>query len=181
MGKTILAIGGHIGDMELTAGGVMATNALNGGKNITLALTAGERGNPKHLTVEEYRKQKIEEATRFMKMMNGEAIVLEYRDGELPNDEKVRREVAEIIAKHKPDIIITHWHSRMHKDHNATHYIVQDAQFIASVVAQKKEDIMHPFTLLKTGKMIMISIHIFMWISQKVLTFGVKHYTNTGL
>lgn len=28
MGKTILAIGGHIGDMELTAGGVMATNAL---------------------------------------------------------------------------------------------------------------------------------------------------------
>ena len=50
MGKTILAIGGHIGDMELTAGGVMATNALNGGKNITLALTAGERGNPKHLT-----------------------------------------------------------------------------------------------------------------------------------
>ncbi|MFR7880484.1 MAG: hypothetical protein ACLU5J_02655 [Christensenellales bacterium] len=41
MGKTILAIGGHIGDMELTAGGLMATNALNGGKNITLALTAG--------------------------------------------------------------------------------------------------------------------------------------------
>lgn len=138
MGKTILAIGGHIGDMELTAGGVMATNALNGGKNITLALTAGERGNPKHLTVEEYRKQKIEEATRFMNMMNGEAIVLEYRDGELPNDEKVRREVAEIIAKHKPDIIITHWHSRMHKDHNATHYIVQDAQFIASVVGTKE-------------------------------------------
>lgn len=36
MGKTILAIGGHIGDMELTAGGVMATNALNGGKILLL-------------------------------------------------------------------------------------------------------------------------------------------------
>ena len=134
MGKTILAIGGHIGDMELTAGGLMATNYLDGGKNITLALTAGERGNPPHLTQKEYRVQKIAEAKAFMDMMNGEALVLKYADGELPNNEEVRREVAEIIVKYKPDVIVTHWHSKMHKDHNATHYIVQDAQFIAGVV-----------------------------------------------
>lgn len=137
MPKKILAIGGHIGDMELTAGGLMASNAIEGGTNITLALTAGERGNPKHLTVEEYRIQKINEAKAFMDMMNGTSIVLEYQDGELPNNEEVRREVAEIIVKHKPDLIVTHWHSKMHKDHNATHYIVQDAQFIASVVGTK--------------------------------------------
>lgn len=134
MAKTILAIGGHIGDMELTAGGLMATNALRGGKNITLALTAGERGNPAHLTPAEYRIQKVNEAKTFMDMMNGKSLVLKYQDGELPNNEEVRREVAEIIVKYKPDIIVTHWHSTMHKDHNATHYIVQDAQFIASVV-----------------------------------------------
>lgn len=134
MGKTILAIGGHIGDMELTAGGLMASNYLDGGKNITLALTAGERGNPPHLTVAEYRVQKINEAKAFMDMMNGEALVLKYADGELPNNEEVRREVAEIIVKYKPDVIVTHWHSKMHKDHNATHFIVQDAQFIAGVV-----------------------------------------------
>lgn len=134
MGKTILAIGGHIGDMELTAGGLMATNALDGGKNITLALTAGERGNPAHLSIAEYRKQKINEAKRFMEMMNGEAIVFKYADGELPNTEEVRREVAEIIVQYKPDIIVTHWHSKMHKDHHATHLIVQDAQFLAGVV-----------------------------------------------
>lgn len=138
MAKTILAIGGHIGDMELTAGGLMASNALSGGKNITLALTAGERGNPPHLTVSEYRKQKINEAEAFMKMMNGEAIVLEYQDGELPNNDEVRAKVAEIIVKHKPDIIVTHWHSKMHKDHNATHYIVQDAQFLAGVVGNSE-------------------------------------------
>ena len=134
MGKTILAIGGHIGDMELTAGGLMASNFLDGGKNITLALTAGERGNPPHLTQAEYRVQKIAEAKAFMDMVNGEALVLKYADGELPNNEEVRREVAEIIVKYKPDVIVTHWHSKMHKDHNATHYIVQDAQFIAGVV-----------------------------------------------
>lgn len=48
--RVIMAIGGHIGDMELTAGGTLATMALEGHKIITVALTAGERGNPPHLT-----------------------------------------------------------------------------------------------------------------------------------
>ncbi len=39
-----MAIGGHIGDMELTAGGVLATASLKGDKIITVALTGGERG-----------------------------------------------------------------------------------------------------------------------------------------
>ena len=134
MAKTILAIGGHIGDAELTAGGVMAANAVDGGKNYTLALTAGERGNPPHLSVQEYRKQKIAEACAFAKMVNGESFVLEYADGELPNNEEVRYQVANIIRKVKPDVILTHWHSSMHKDHNNTHLIVPDAQFLASVV-----------------------------------------------
>ena len=134
MAKTILAIGGHIGDAELTAGGVLATNAVQGGKNYTLALTAGERGNPPHLTVEEYRVQKIKEATEFAEMMNGKAYVLRYCDGELPNNEEVRYEVANIIREVRPDVIITHWKSTMHKDHNNTHLIVPDAQFLASVV-----------------------------------------------
>ena len=134
MAKIIMAIGGHIGDAELTAGGVMAANAVDGGKNYTLALTAGERGNPPHLSVQEYRKQKIAEASAFAKMVNGESFVLEYADGELPNNEEVRYQVANIIRKVKPDVILTHWHSSMHKDHNNTHLIVPDAQFLASVV-----------------------------------------------
>ena len=138
MAKTILAIGGHIGDAELTAGGVMAANAVDGGKNYTLALTAGERGNPPHLSVAEYRKQKISEAKAFAEMVNGEAFVLEYADGELPNNEEVRYQVASIIRKVKPDVILTHWHSKMHKDHNNTHLIVPDAQFLASVVESEK-------------------------------------------
>ncbi|MBQ8292911.1 MAG: PIG-L family deacetylase [Bacilli bacterium] len=138
MAKTILAIGGHIGDAELTAGGVMAANAVEGGKNYTLALTAGERGNPPHLTVAEYREQKISEAKAFAEMVNGEAFVLKYQDGELPNNEEVRYQVASIIRKVKPDVIITHWHSTMHKDHNNTHQIVPDAQFLASVVESER-------------------------------------------
>ncbi len=134
MAKTILAIGGHIGDAELTAGGVLASNAVDGGKSFTLALTAGERGNPPHISVEDYKRQKISEAEAFAGLMNGKAYVLPYADGELPDDDNVRCETANVIREVRPDVIITHWKSTMHKDHDRTHRIVRDAQFLASVV-----------------------------------------------
>lgn len=53
MPKTIMAIGAHIGDMELSAGGVLASMSLEGHKIITVALTSGEKGHPKHQSLEE--------------------------------------------------------------------------------------------------------------------------------
>ncbi|MBO4423340.1 MAG: PIG-L family deacetylase, partial [Clostridia bacterium] len=136
--RRLLAIGAHIGDAELTAGGVLASNAVKGGQSFTLALTAGERGNPPGVTVDDYREQKISEAKAFAELVNGEAYVLGYPDGELPDNEEVRYEVANIIREVRPDAIVTHWHSTMHKDHDRTHRIVCDAQFLASVVENEK-------------------------------------------
>ena len=48
--KVIMAIGGHIGDAELTCGGVLATASLRGEKIVTVAMTGGERGNPPHMS-----------------------------------------------------------------------------------------------------------------------------------
>lgn len=140
---TIMAIGGHVGDMELTAGGVLAKHSIMGDKIITVALTAGEKGNPPHMTPEEYRVQKVEEANQFASMLNGEAIVLPYKDGELPDTDKVRYEVCDLIRKHKPNILITHWKNSMHKDHALTHRIVVDAQFYAGVAGFQREDSPH--------------------------------------
>lgn len=128
-----MAIGAHIGDVELTSGCVLATQALKGDKIITVALTAGERGNPPHLTVEAYREQKVKEAKVFAEMLNGEAIVFDYKDGELPNNKDVRLQVAELIRKYKPNMIFTHWVNSMHVDHKTTSQIVQDASFYAGI------------------------------------------------
>lgn len=133
MSNVYLAIGAHVGDAELTSGCVLATEALKGNKIITLALTAGERGNPPHLSVSEYRKQKIAEAKKFAKKLGGEALVLDYEDGLLPDNEEVRLKVAEVIRKYKPKMIFTHWKNSMHKDHELTYKIVKDAQFYAGV------------------------------------------------
>lgn len=60
-----MSIGGHVGDAELTEGCVLASESLKENKIITIALTGGERGNPKHQTVEEYRVQKVKEVKMF--------------------------------------------------------------------------------------------------------------------
>jgi LmbE family N-acetylglucosaminyl deacetylase len=137
---TILAIGGHVGDMELTAGGVLATHALRGDRIVTLALTAGEKGAPKGRELREYRAQKVKEAETFAQMLGGRAIVLDYPDGQLPDNDEVRFQVCDIIREVKPDVIITHFKNSMHKDHMTTHKIVIDARFYACIEYFRREN-----------------------------------------
>lgn len=135
---TILAIGGHVGDMELTAGGVLATHSLKGDKIVTLALTAGERGAPIGRTAADYRIQKVQEAESFAGTLGGKAIVLDYPDGELPDNQYVRMQVCDIIREVKPNVLITHFKNSMHKDHSTTHRIVKDAWFFAGLPAVER-------------------------------------------
>lgn len=137
--QTILAIGGHVGDMELTAGGVLAGHALKGDRIVTLALTAGERGVPAGREVGEYREQKVREAQEFAQLLGGEAIVFDTPDGELQNNEENRLQVCDVIRRVKPNVIITHYKSSMHKDHNTTHLIVTDARYYAALPPLKRE------------------------------------------
>ena len=62
---TVLAIGAHVGDAELTAGALLATCAVHGGKAVTLALTAGEKGAPIGADIAAYRADKIAQAEAF--------------------------------------------------------------------------------------------------------------------
>lgn len=137
--KVIMAIGGHVGDMELTAGGVLATMALKGYKIVTVALTGGERGCPPHLTVPEYRKQKLEEARIFAEMLGGESVVWDYPDCELPVNDETRFKLCDEIRKYKADILLTHWKGSIHKDHISTHKLVFDAQLLAGLDSVERE------------------------------------------
>ncbi len=137
--KTFMAIGGHVGDMELTVGGVLSTLSLSGHRIVTVALTAGEKGNPPHLTTDEYRKQKIDEAAAFATMLGGISEVLPYDDGLLPVDDTVKFQVADLIRKYKPVRIFTHWQNSFHKDHKACNQIVKDAQFYAALPGFQRE------------------------------------------
>ena len=136
---TVLAIGAHVGDAELTAGALLATCAVHGGKAVTLALTAGEKGAPIGADIAAYRADKIAQAEAFARDLGGEAYVLQYEDGLVPDDDEIRFAVCDIIRKVKPDIIVTHHAQSMHKDHAACHRIVVDAWFYAAIEGFRRE------------------------------------------
>jgi LmbE family N-acetylglucosaminyl deacetylase len=134
--RTILAIGAHAGDMELTAGAVLIRQHELGDSIVFLHLTLGEGGNPK-LPPAQYGDQKRREARAAAAMLDARVIFGPYRDGELPNDEEARRYVAEIIREVKPTLVITHWKNSIHRDHSTTHAIVEDAVLLASLEGVK--------------------------------------------
>ena len=132
--RTLLAIGAHAGDVELTSGAVLAQHARMGDRAVILHLTLGEGGHP-GLPADEYADQKRREADEAARHLGAEAIFGPYRDGELPDDEEVRRFVARIIREVKPTHIITHAPESIHKDHARTHAIVSDAVLLAALPA----------------------------------------------
>lgn len=140
---TILAVGGHVGDMELTAGGMLASHSLRGDHIVTLALTAGERGVPAGQDMSDYREQKVREAESFARMLGGQSIVLDIPDGQLPDSDDMRWRVCDVIRRVKPHVIITHAARSMHKDHEAAHRIVNDARYYAALPTFQRSDPAH--------------------------------------
>ena len=130
--RTILAIGAHAGDAELTSGLLLARQRRAGDRTVILHMTLGEGGNPK-LSPAAYGDQKRREAQAVATALGAEVIVAPYKDGELPDDEAVRRYVADVIRQVKPTHVLTHWSQSIHKDHARTHRVVVDAVLLASL------------------------------------------------
>jgi LmbE family N-acetylglucosaminyl deacetylase len=134
--RTILAIGAHAGDMELTAGALLLKQHALGDSIVLLHLTLGEGGNPK-MSPAQYGEQKKREAQAAAALLGARVIFGPYKDGELPNTEEARRYVAEIIREVKPTLVITHWRNSIHRDHANTHAIVEDAVLLATLEGVK--------------------------------------------
>lgn len=143
----ICVIGAHVGDAEITGGGIICKYTAAGHRATTVALTAGEKGNPK-MDPEVYRQQRIKEAVASAKKMGAEAIVLSHKDGELPNTDETKLEVCDLIRELKPDIIVTHWQGSFHKDHRNCSHIVNEGAFFAALPGIKRKLPAHQIRLL---------------------------------
>ena len=130
--QSFLAIGAHIGDMDLTAGPLLTAAALAGHRTKLLALTPGERGHPR-MTPEDYEAQKIEEGTTFAEKIGAQFQVLDYSDGFLPTSQQVFLEVADIVREYRPDVLIAHWSVSIHADHENASVIAERARFYAGL------------------------------------------------
>lgn len=130
--RTILAVGAHAGDMELTTGMTLLKAHERGDRVVLLHLTLGERGNPK-LGQEAYGAQKRKEAEAVAAALGAEVRFGPWKDGEIPDDDAARRWVAAVIREVKPTAVLTHWRESLHVDHARTHAVVRDAVLLASL------------------------------------------------
>lgn len=139
----ILAIGAHVGDVEITAGLLLAKYAAAGHRATALHMTAGEKGNPR-MDAGEYRKQRIQEANAAAEKLGlADCIILDHPDGELHANESAIHEMCDLVRRLKPDIVLTHWRGSFHRDHRATYEIVMEGGFLAALPGIERQEPAH--------------------------------------
>ena len=131
--KTIVAVGAHTGDAQLTCGMLLAKHAMMGDKIITVDLTAGERGAPKGMPIAEFRQQNVASAKAFADLLGGESIVWDIPDGELYPDKELENRLALLLREKQAGAVLYHWRNSLHKDHISAHTITKNAIFFASL------------------------------------------------
>lgn len=134
----VLLVGAHAADMEFTAGAVAAKYARAGWRVVFLHLTLGERGHPT-IGAAAYAGQKRREALEAATRLGGEARFLGYADGELPEDDAVAFQIADVIREVRPTVVITHWAGSIHCDHTRAAHNTERALFLAGLRTIERE------------------------------------------
>lgn len=142
-----MVVGGHISDAENMAGPVMLKHKRAGWGVTIVHMTPGEKGHPT-LTPGEYLPMRLADARASAEFIGAHVEVLPYKDGELKATDEAGWRVADLIRKYQPTVIITHWQGSLHQDHTATHEIVRQAIFKASLPAFQREYPAHRPSLL---------------------------------
>lgn len=136
----IMAIAAHPGDALFSMGAIVAQHIHSGGQGIFVSLSLGERGHPT-ISAEEYGAMQRDATENAAEALGAGTVFLSYRDAEIPRSEEASLAVCDVIRKHRPDIIVTHWSGSWHKDHRNTFHVVADASFYAALGSLERE---HP-------------------------------------
>jgi bacillithiol biosynthesis deacetylase BshB1 len=124
----VLAIGAHPDDMELICGGTLIGAHVLGRSTGILDLAAGEmasKGTP------QLRATEAAKAARIMGVSVRENLGLP--DGGIRNTPETRAQLAVVIRRMQPKIVITHSLHGRHPDHPIVAQLVRDACFVAGL------------------------------------------------
>lgn len=128
MSVEILAIAAHPDDVELLCGGTLIKAARSGRKTAVVDLTAGEmgtRGDAKS------RAAEAEKAGKVMKLSARECLGMP--DSGLVNTPATREQVARVIRKYQPRVVIAPAMQGRHPDHRVAAELIRDACFVAGL------------------------------------------------
>lgn len=136
MKKTILAIGAHPDDCDISVGGTSALWAAAGHTVHFASLTDGSRGHYQEQYLrdpEELVLRRRAEARAACALIGARYHCLGITDGEVvPNVESLRR-VVRLIREVAPDLIVCNRPNDYHRDHRYAARLVLDAAYMLTV------------------------------------------------
>src|SRR6056300_1540939 len=124
----ILAFCAHPDDVELGAGGILATHAMRGQKVGIVDLTRGEmgtRGTP------EIRDEEAKNASEILGCVIRENLGMP--DGMISFDHDAQLQVARLIRKYQPEVVLMNAPTDRHPDHGRASTLVEEACFISGL------------------------------------------------
>lgn len=124
----VLAIAAHRDDIELSCGGTLIKAAKQGHRTGVVDLTAGEAGTRGSADV---RAREAERAAQILGLSLRES--LGWPDAGLENTPATRAELARVIRRLRPTIVIAPAQRGRHPDHRVTAELVRDACFVAGL------------------------------------------------
>ena len=124
----LLAIAAHRDDVELNCGGTLLRAADAGYRTAVLDLTAGESGTRGSA---EMRAAEASRAAEILGLAARET--LDLPDAGIENTPAVRAQVAKVIRRFAPRIVIAPAPRGRHPDHRVTSELVRDACFVAGL------------------------------------------------
>ncbi len=140
--KNILVILAHPDDPEFFCGAMIARWCKAGHSVNYCLLTRGQRGaEDEKISVAEIAQKRIAEQNAAARLLGVSSVhFLDYMDGDLVPDLKLRQDIVQIIRKFKPEIIVTSDPQNLfptdyrinHPDHRAAGQAVVDAVFPAA-------------------------------------------------
>lgn len=138
--KVVLGVAAHPDDLDFGAAGTVAKWASLGAEAYYLILTDGSKGSAnRHLSSSDLIKMRRKEQANAAKVLGVKKVFFcDYEDGHLRCDMSVKRDIARIIRKVKPDVVITMDPTMVyslkqnfinHPDHRAAGQATLDAVF----------------------------------------------------
>lgn len=122
----LLAIGPHPDDVELFAGGVVARAVADGHRVVLLDLTRGERASRGDV---ETRAAEATEAASALGVAARENLGLP--DGGVRDDDHSTQQLADVIRRLRPRVVLAPWSEARHPDHAAASKLIDRAVFLA--------------------------------------------------
>jgi len=128
----VLAVHAHPDDLDILAGGTLATLRAAGHAVKMVTATAGEGGSAQYPPEETGRIRRGEAAAAAARI-GAEYRCLGFPDLGVFNDDASRRAVTELLREVRPDVVITASPLDYHPDHEAISLLARDACFAAPV------------------------------------------------